>query len=239
MGNFANTLFSTLLGWLRNAAAWLWSFLSDPQSGGVIVWIADNWLPLVILLCVACMLIDFIVYLFRWQPHKVWASFFRRLFGRDREESDTKTIRRRWIHADGTTSIEEVDPAEMVPGEEPEPVPAFVPQPVEEPMSARYARFARPTEPAYVEPVAVEPAQPEFIPEPVVSEPQPDPAERTIRSTARRRRFADPESELPLHYTPPPAIEDAPAYHEPYYPPQWKRPSDTGSSVVDLGGDGR
>lgn len=239
MGNFSNTLFSTLLGWLRNAAAWLWAFLSDPQSGGMIVWIADNWLPLVILLCVACMLIDFIVNLFRWQPHKVWASFFRRLFGHDREESDTKTIRRRWIHADGTTSIEEVDPAEMIPEEKPEP--AFVPQPAEEAVNARYARFARPqTEPAYVQPTAVEPMQPEPIPEPVASVPQPEPTERTTRSvTARRRRYAAPESELPLRYSPPPAIEDVPAYHEPYYPPQWKRPADTGSSGIDLGGGGR
>lgn len=237
MGNFANTLFSTLLGWLRSAAAWLWSFLTDPESGGVIVWIADNWLPLVLILCAACMLIDFIVYLFRWQPHKVWASFFRRLFGHDREDSDAQTIRRRWIHADGTTSIEEIDPAEMVPEEEPEPV--FVSQPVEESTSARYARFARPqTEPAFVQATVMEQPQPESIPDPVVSEPQPEP-ERPARSVnARRRRYTEPESELPLRYSPPPASEDAPAYHEPYYPPQWKRPADTGSSGVDLGGSG-
>lgn len=236
MGNFANTLFSTLLGWLRNAAAWLWGFLSDPQSGGMIVWIADNWLPLVILLCVACMLIDAIVYLFRWQPHKVWASFFRRLFGRTEEDGDTHTIRRRWIHADGTTSIEEVDPADM----QEEPEPAFVPQPAEESVSARYARFARPqTEPAFVPAPIVEPPQPEPIPEPMTVEPQPEATAQTSRSAAaRRRRYADPESELPLHYSTPPAIEDAPAYHEPYYPPQWKRPADTGSSNVDLGGGG-
>ena len=231
MGNFASTLFSTLLGWLRNAAAWLWGFLNDPQNGGMIVWIADNWLPLVIILCLLCMLIDFIVYLLRWQPYKVWASFFHRLFGHDEEDGDTRTIRRRWIHADGTTSIEEVDPAEMLPEEEPEP--AFIPQPVEEPVSARYARFARPqTEPVFQAPAA-EP-QPEPDPEPVTSE-----SERPPRPVApRRRRYADPESELPLRYSPPPASEDAPAYHEPYYPPQWKRPADTGSSGVDLGGSG-
>lgn len=232
MGNFANTLFSSLLGWLRNAAAWLWSFLNDPESGGFIIWMADNWLPLVIALCAACMLIDFLVYLLRWQPYKVWASFFRRIFGRDAETDDSQRIRRRWIHADGTTSIEEVDVAEVMP--EPEPAIAFAAPSEEDTLSARYARFARPqTEPVFAQPPVDEPQ-----PEPAFEEPPVD-AERSARPVSiRRRRYTEPVEELPLRYSPPPTSDDAPAYHEPYYPPQWKRPADTGSSSVDLGGSG-
>ncbi|MCH5286297.1 MAG: hypothetical protein J1E43_02655 [Christensenellaceae bacterium] len=233
MGNFANTLFSSLLGWLRSAAAWLWSFLNDPESGGFIVWMADNWLPLIILLCAACMLIDFLVYLLRWQPYKVWASFFRRVFGHDTEPDDSQRIRRRWIHADGTTSIEEVDAAEVMP--DPEPA-VFTAQPEEESISARYTRFARPqTEPVFAQPTS----EPQPEPAPMPAEEPAEIAERPARpAVGRRRRYVGADEELPLRYAPPPASEDAPAYHEPYYPPQWKRPADTGSSNVDLGGSG-
>lgn len=224
MGNFANTLFSSLLGWLRGAALWLWGFLTNSNSGGFIIWIAENWLVLIILLCAACMLIDFFIYMIRWQPYKVWASFFRRLTGRDRDEEDTGRIRRRWIHADGTTSIEEVDAAEVQP-EQAQPV--FTAPPVEETPADPYARFARP-QPA--------PEAPAPEPTPVPAEPQ-EPSARPARP-GRRRRYTETEEELPLRYAPPPASEDAPAYHEPYYPPQWKRPADTGSSNVDLGGSG-
>ena len=229
MGNFASTLFSSLLGWLRGAAAWLWSFLTQQDSGGFIVWVADNWLPLVILLCAACMVIDFIVYMVRWQPYKVWASFFRRVTGRDRDEEDTGRIRRRWIHADGSTSIEVIDAAEAQ-SEQLEP-PTYEAQPDEEALAARYAQYARPqTEPAVSPALTAEPA-----PEAPADEAAP---ERPVRSTGRRRRYTENSEELPLRYAPPPASEDAPAYHEPYYPPQWKRPSDTGSSNMDLGGSG-
>ena len=224
MGNFANTLFSSLLGWLRGAAAWLWSFISNPESGGLIVWIAENWLTLIILLCAACMLIDFIVYLIRWRPYKVWASFFRRLFGTGRDEDDTGRIRRRWIHADGTTSVEIVDAAEIT--EEPLDPRSFAMQPDAEMPVDPYARFARPE--------AEQPSPLDFAEE----EPN-DIADHPQRADERRRLFPEAAEELPLRYAPPPAAsEDAPAYHEPYYPPQWKRPADTGSSGVDVGGTG-
>ena len=224
MGNFANTLFSSLLGWLRGAAAWLWSFINDPEKGGMIVWIADNWLVLIVLLCAACMLVDFIVYMIRWQPYKVWASFFRRLMGHDSSEEDTGRIRRRWIHADGTTSVEVVDMAEVA--EEPLEPQTFAFQSETEAPVDPYARFARP--------VTAAPTSPDFEEE--HQEPQ-EIMNRPPRPDERRRRFAEPAEELPLRYAPPPAAsEDAPAYHEPYYPPQWKRPADTGSSGVDMGG---
>lgn len=224
MSNFANTLFSSLLGWLRSAAAWLWGFLSDPESGGVIVWIADNWLPLIVLLCAVCMFIDFIVYLIRWQPYKVWASFFRRLFGRGEENDETGRVRRRWIHADGTTSVEIVDVADIP--EEPLEPQAFVMQPDMDMPVDPYARFARP------ETVQPSPSSDEET----VS---PETFERPQRTEERRRLFPEASEELPLRYAPPPAASDeAPAYHEPYYPPQWKRPADTGSSGVDIGGTG-
>ena len=225
MGNFANTLFSTLLGWLRGAAAWLWNFLGQSDHDGLIVWIAENWLTLIILLCAVCMLVDFLVYLLRWQPYKVWASFFRRLTGRQDEEDDTGRIRRRWVHADGTTSVEVVDAAEVA-DETPLEPQAFPFQPDIDVNADPYAPY-RPPE---------APAGPDLMEE----EPPEEITERPARSEERRRRFAGSQEELPLRYAPPPAAtEEPPAYHEPYYPPQWKPPADTGASGMPAGGDGQ
>lgn len=224
MGNFANTLFSTLLGWLRGTASMLWNFFSHPEGGGLIVWIADHWLTLIILLCAVCMLLDFIVYLFRWQPYKVWASFFRRLLGHHDEEDDTGRIRRRWVHADGTTSVEVVDASEVEAEAVLEPQ-AFPLQADADTMPDAYARFARP----------------ETLPDLDFREEEPpETTERPPRPEERRRRFAPAQEELPLRYAPPPsASEEPPAYHEAYYPPQWKRPADTGASGIPAGGDGQ
>lgn len=231
MGNLANTLFSTLLGWLRGAASWLWSFMSDPGRGGFVVWMAENWLVLVILLCAVCILIDVIVYMLRWQPYKVWGSFFRRVFGRGKKDENVGRVRRRWIHADGTTSIEVVDADEVPP--EPEPRRVFPARPEEETVPEHYARFARPQQET---PVEAPPAQPAAFAQ--ADEELPEETQPPARPAGRRRRYTPAEDELPLHYTPPAVSEEAPNYHEPYYPPQWKRPADTGSSGVDLGGSG-
>ena len=53
MGQFANTIFSALLGWVQTAASWLWALISAPESGGWLRWLLDNWLPLLLMLCAA------------------------------------------------------------------------------------------------------------------------------------------------------------------------------------------
>lgn len=247
MGNFASTLFSSLLGWLQGAAAWVWDFFQQPDQGGFILWVAENWLPLFVILCAACMVIDAVVYFFRWQPHKVWASFFRRISGKDSED-DGARIRRKWIHADGSTSVDEV-PVDEVPPEQVMPNP-YAPQP-ETDLAARYAMYQRPQEevpaeqaPVYQQPVYEPPVQPAYEapvepaapvdPRPVVQDAPVQEPQRPLR----RRRFYEPVNDLPLRYAPPPATDNATDFHEPYVPQQWRRPADTGASNSDLGGSG-
>lgn len=112
MGQFANTLFRALLGWVQTAAAWLWALITDADAGQWLVWLGENWLTLVILLCLAGMAADFLVYLLRWQPYRVWRSFLNRLHRReqspDEAAAEQPVFQRRWIHADGSTTVEEV-----------------------------------------------------------------------------------------------------------------------------------
>jgi len=81
MTSFANALFSALLSWVRAFAAWLWGAFSGDE-GNLLTWLGEHWKPLVLILCAAGMAIDLAVYLVRWRPYRVWASFFRRLRSR-------------------------------------------------------------------------------------------------------------------------------------------------------------
>ena len=112
MGLFANTLFSVLMGWMQTAASWLWSLMTNTDVSAWLRWILDNWLVLVILICLAGAAVDFVVYFFRWQPYRIWKNFLRR--GKKREDEPAPeaapqpVFQRTWMYADGTTEVEEV-----------------------------------------------------------------------------------------------------------------------------------
>lgn len=121
MGQFANTLFRMLLGWVQNAAASLWALITDADASAWLRYLADNWLPLTLLLCLGGMAVDFLVYLLRWQPYRVWGGFLRRMRGKEQEATEDAAeqpvFQRRWIYADGSTEVEEVRtaPQEVMP----------------------------------------------------------------------------------------------------------------------------
>ena len=80
MGSFANTLFLGMLGWIRSVASFLWDFFTHPSSVSSFAnWMIRHWLLIVIVLCFVGLVADWIVYLIRWRPYRVWGSFFRRV----------------------------------------------------------------------------------------------------------------------------------------------------------------
>lgn len=79
MGSFANSLFTLLLGWIQSTASSLWNALTRGGEGSLLQWIGEHWIWLAVILCTAGLLADLAVYLFRWEPYKVWQSFFHRL----------------------------------------------------------------------------------------------------------------------------------------------------------------
>lgn len=118
MGQFANTIFSLMLGWVHTAAAWLWGLATNSNVNAWFRWMLEHWLFLVVLLCIGGAVIDFIVYLVRWQPYRVWRSFLHRLTAKDAleaGETDQPLSQRKWIYADGSTTVEQVQ--EPVPDE--------------------------------------------------------------------------------------------------------------------------
>lgn len=232
MGSFANSMFSVLLGWFRGAVDWVWNVLFNAEDGGLIGWIGENWVGLIIFLCVACMAVDAVVHLLRWRPYKVWASFFRRLMGKADVGEDTGEfsgrMRREWYYADGTARTEEVE----VPQEEwyeDELPPARVSSAE---MPQQYVQaFAKPEKLKYQEELKKDqPVQGlEDYPQPrAAQEEQPAAPTRTERMRKRMARlnaYLDGDDELQLRYRPvPPAVDKNEAYRAPYYPPQWRKP---------------
>lgn len=109
MGQFANTLFRGLLGWVQSAAAELWSLVTNAEVSAWLRWLLDNWLPLVLLLCLGGAVLDFLVYFIRWQPYRVWGSFLRRLTGKEESDSaqqEPTAPSRKWLYADGSVAEE-------------------------------------------------------------------------------------------------------------------------------------
>jgi len=250
VGDFANTLFSVLLGWIRAAAEWLWSITGSQSNGGMIGWIGENWLALIIVVCAVGVLMDFFVHMLRWKPYKVWASFFRRAMGRSGkdEPSDSGRLRRQWMYPDGTTEYDEIPVEEEPPvvtvmpvcprREMPEPEISAEPALAEELRpAANYSPYARPVD----QPAPEVPALQQMASEPEI-QPEPESMQRPERPVQRRRRYIplQEEDDMPLRYAPPPAAEKAPAYNAPYIPPQWKKPSNAGATTntLDDGGLG-
>ena len=78
MGNIANAVFQTLLGWIRTLAAEVWH-TATTDSRTILEWIGRNWIGAALILCAIGLTADLVVYLFRWQPYRVWRSFFFRI----------------------------------------------------------------------------------------------------------------------------------------------------------------
>lgn len=92
MGSFAKSLFSLLFGWFEGVVSGIWNAVSTPMEEGKGSWLGENWIIVVIFLCLIGVAVDLIIYFARWRPHRVWASFFRKLTGKEprREEAEAE-----------------------------------------------------------------------------------------------------------------------------------------------------
>lgn len=114
MGQFANALFKGLLGWVQAVVSGLWRLITSSDTSAWLRWMLDNWLPLLLLLCAAGLVIDLLVYILRWQPYRMWGGFLRRMLGGSKDDFaeedivDETQYQRRWVYADGTTSVEDI-----------------------------------------------------------------------------------------------------------------------------------
>ena len=93
MGSFANMLFSILLGWLQPLIASIWSALfSAGGNRSFLQWIGQNWKGIALTLCLIGCIADLLVYMFRWQPYKVWKNSLKKDESDATEENDPQDV---------------------------------------------------------------------------------------------------------------------------------------------------
>ncbi len=87
MNTFARTLITFLFGWLRRLLQNLLAFFSEGTGSGLLTWLGEHWLHILILLIVLGVAGDFAVWMVRWRPYLIWRAwrqkFRRRLKGRE------------------------------------------------------------------------------------------------------------------------------------------------------------
>ncbi|GHU71679.1 hypothetical protein AGMMS49992_06120 [Clostridia bacterium] len=72
-----NLFFAAMMGWVHSLSNWVWTMIGGGGlSGGS--WFASNWLRLLIVLVVAGLVMDWLVWMLRWQPYRLWFKSFRR-----------------------------------------------------------------------------------------------------------------------------------------------------------------
>lgn len=72
MSDFWELAYSLLLGWVRALFDWGWALISGGGQPGVMSWLVKSWKPLLLLVLACGVLADFVVWLVRWQPYKLW-----------------------------------------------------------------------------------------------------------------------------------------------------------------------
>ena len=219
MGSFANTLFSLLLGWLKTVTSTIWSALTNKGNESFLQFIGKNWILIAVILCAAGLAVDFAVYMFRWEPWKVWRSFWRRIKHRDTEPEE-EIPPEEDVYADPYRDGYEEEEEQQAPEPEPTEEEAFArwreERPVrEEPRAAAEvtrAGYEVPYDSVYRRPVDREAPAGEY---------------GTGAPTRRRRRFSNllgeaDDGEQFHYFAPRPIMDHRDAYNEPVYPQKWK-----------------
>ena len=236
MGSFANSIFRIMNGWLRTAASAVWSAFSSDSRGSLLEWIGKHWILLAVILCLVGVAADLCVYLFRWQPYKVWASFFRRIRKQAPEEAEAEQpeeeeenslaaaaeraaaqpVRRTPESRRNPAAYDDEPEADLRRWFREEDTGKSAPQPAAWVQVTR-AGYSIPEDSPYRRPAGAEPYRHEE------REQTRDRIARAIQPK-RRRRVArlftdvDPYAEL---QAPQEVIDRKEAYHRPVYPKEW------------------
>jgi len=131
MNGFVHSILSFMLSWIRALITNLWNLLSSDGGGALYRFLSQNWLSLVILLCLAGVAADLIVYFFRWRPYYVWRTRLRHL----RRPKPART--------------EPVSVPDEPAYQEPAPETLYAPTTVYQPLSRPYAEMQEMNEPLF------------------------------------------------------------------------------------------
>ena len=78
MGILTDSLFGALMSWVRALVSAIWAVFSSERTTAL-EFLAKNWIGIAVLLIAAGLVIDWLIWLIRWQPYHIWAQRVRRL----------------------------------------------------------------------------------------------------------------------------------------------------------------
>lgn len=78
MGTVIDSLFSVLMSWVRALVSAIWALFSSERTT-LLEFLGKNWVAIAALIILAGLVIDWLIWLIRWQPYHVWAMRVRRL----------------------------------------------------------------------------------------------------------------------------------------------------------------
>ena len=228
MGSFFNTVFSILLGWLQGLVSMIWNAFTDHDGETFLQYIGNNWIMIAAVLCVIGLVFDFAVYFFRWEPYKVWRTFWRRIRKNRKslvpEESDAlfapENISEETIYTGRENRIAD-ETAPDLPYETDE----LIRWRKSEEDSVNTSRTAPPdiTRAGYVVPADSPYRRPAAA---GAGMEEPEHIKSSGISSRRRRKFSailgDSDDEQFHYFAPKPIIDQRDAYREPVYPEKWK-----------------
>lgn len=82
MNTLSNHVLAVLFSWMRTLIQGAWNAMSFGASGGFWPWLGDHWLLVIVLLCLICTVLDYLIWLIRWRPYILWRQRIGRLFHR-------------------------------------------------------------------------------------------------------------------------------------------------------------
>ncbi|MDR2657004.1 MAG: hypothetical protein LBB86_04170 [Oscillospiraceae bacterium] len=68
--------FAAMMGWAHSLSNWVWSMISGSgKRGGS--WLTSNWIQLLVVLIIIGVALDWLMWMLRWQPYKLWFKSLR------------------------------------------------------------------------------------------------------------------------------------------------------------------
>jgi len=92
MGTFADSMFNVLMSWVRALVSGIWALFSS-ENTTVLGFLGQNWMIVAGVMIAAGLIIDWLIWLVRWQPYHIWAQRMRRLLGLDRGSEEKEEPR--------------------------------------------------------------------------------------------------------------------------------------------------
>ena len=143
MGNLTDSLFSALMSWVRALVAAIWALFSSERTTAL-EFLAKNWIGIAVTIIAAGLVIDWLIWLIRWQPYHIWAQRVRRLLriappsGEDEEDAAQDEAARAAYEAFGYMPPRDTGDAEEAQQEQwmPLPRPEFGEDDVQQVMDA-------------------------------------------------------------------------------------------------------